>query len=126
MKHYHNVSPVASYVNKINEILTERPEIEQIFLATDDGTVINQIKDAINKPIIYYDTMFRADETKPHLHPYDRFEDGREHHLYKMGVECLQEMLTLSKCDYMLKADISSISIIASILSENIKQIYKL
>jgi hypothetical protein len=33
--------------------------------------------------------------------------------------------MTLSKCDYLLKADLSSISIVASILSENIKQVYK-
>ena len=123
MKHYHNVSNVSSYIDKVKVILSERPEIQQIFLATDDATVIKTLKENINIPIICYEDMFRADETKPHLHPYDRFTDTREHHRYKLGIECIQEIFTLAKCDYLLKADISSVSIIASILNENIKQV---
>ena len=69
--------------------------------------------------------MFRADATNPHLHPYDSFKAERKLHRYKLGIECIQEIFTLSKCDYLLKADISSVSIIASILSENIKKVYK-
>jgi hypothetical protein len=126
MKHYHNVSNIDTYVTKINQILIERPEIEQIFLATDDGTAIKYLRENIKIPIICYENMFRADETKPHLHPYDRFTDGRKHHRYNLGIECTQEIFTLAKCDYLLKADISSVSIIASILAENIKQVYKL
>jgi len=126
MKHYHNVSPVENYINKINNILSERPEIVQIFLASDDSMAIEEIKKNIKIPIIYYKDMFRADEKSPHLHPYDRFESNRELHLYNLGVECIQEIFTLSKCDYMLKADVSSVSIVASILSENIKKVYKL
>ena len=69
--------------------------------------------------------MFRADNQTPHLHPYDRFIGPREQHKYKLGIECIQEIFTLAKCDYMLKADVSSVSIIASILAENIKQVYR-
>ena len=126
MKHYHNVSPVSNYINKINQILIERPEIEQIFLATDDSEVIDILKENIKLPIIYYKDMFRADASNPHLHPYDRFKADRELHRYKLGIECIQEIFTLSKCDYLLKADVSSVSIIASILAENIKQVYRL
>jgi len=126
MKHYHNVSPIDDYIVKIREILLERPEINQIFLATDDSTIIPILRHEIGIPVLCYEDMFRADNTKPHINPYDRFKDGRELHRYKLGVECLQEIFTLSKCDYLLKADISSISIIASMLAENIKQVYKL
>jgi hypothetical protein len=126
MKHYHNVSPVEAYIEKINQILIEHPEIEQIFLATDDSLAIKKIQDSIKIPIIYYEDMFRANEQNPHLHPYDRFMDARENHKYKLGVECIQEIFTLAKCNYLLKADVSSVSIIASILSENIKLVYKL
>ena len=125
MKHYHNVSAVDKYINKIENILKERPEIEQIFLATDDSTVINELRNKIKIPVICYEEMFRADAANPHLHPYDRFKASRELHRYKLGIECIQEIFTLSKCDYLLKADVSSVSIIASILSENIKQVYK-
>lgn len=126
MKHYHNVSPVSSYIDRVKEILKNKPEIEQIFLATDDGTIIESIREALDVPVLCYEDMFRADATNPHLHPYDRFKDGREQHRYKLGIECIQEIFTLAKCDYLFKADISSVSIIASILSENIKEVYKL
>lgn len=126
MKHYHNVSPVNDYLIKINDILKDNPSIEQIFLATDDGDVIDILRANIKVPIICYENMFRADANNPHLHPYDRFKAERLEHRYKLGIECIQEIFTLSKCDYLLKADISSVSIIASILSENIKKVYKL
>jgi hypothetical protein len=125
MKHYHNVSGIEKYINKINEILNEKPEIQQIFLATDDGTIIKNIKESFNIPVLYYEDMFRADEKNPHLHPYDRFIETRDLHKYKLGIECIQEIFTLAKCDYLLKADVSSVSIIASILSENIKKVYR-
>jgi hypothetical protein len=125
MKHYHNVSTIDKYLDKINNILVEKPEIKQIFLATDDGTIIKNIKESVKIPVIYYKDMFRADEQNPHLHPYDRFIGNREQHKYKLGIECIQEIFTLAKCDYMLKADVSSVSIIASILAENIKQVYR-
>jgi hypothetical protein len=126
MKHYHNVSPVSAYIDRVKDILKNKPEIEQIFLATDDGTIIESIREALDVPVLCYEDMFRADAANPHLHPYDRFKDGREHHRYKLGIECIQEIFTLAKCDYLFKADISSVSIIASILSENIKEVYKL
>jgi hypothetical protein len=125
MKHHHNVSPLSSYVIKINEILLKHPEIEQIFLATDDSLVIPELRAALDVPIICYDNMFRADKANRHHDPHARLHDTRKNHRYKLGIECLQEILTLTKCDYLLKADLSSISIVASILSENIKTVYK-
>lgn len=126
MKHYHNVSPTHSYIERIKTILKEKPEIEQIFLATDDGKIIGDVINQLDRPVLYYKDMFRADDKNLHLHPYDRFISERENHRYVLGVECIQEIFTLSKCDYMLKADVSSVSIIACILSDNIKKIYKL
>ena len=126
MAHHHNVSPINRYVSKINEILTERPEIEQIFVATDDWLVIDDLrKSNINVPILCHEDMFRADSENRHQQPYDRLHCDRELHRYKIGVECIHEIFILAKCDYLLKADLSSISIVASMLSENIKQVYR-
>lgn len=126
MKYHHNVSPVNNYITKVKEILSNNREISQIFLSTDDYNVIDIFKKNIDLPILYYEGMFRADNNNLHINPYDRFHDERQLHRYLIGKECCQEIFTLSKCDYLLMADISSISIIASILSENIKKIYKL
>ena len=126
MKHYHNVSTLEKYISKILEIINNHPEIQQIFLATDDYTVIEKLKHCISIPILYHKDMFRADKKILHIHPYDRYYGERLHHRYKLGVECLQEIFTLNKCEYVLKADISAISIVSCILSDNIKKVYKL
>ena len=126
MKHYHGVSSIDSYVNKINEILSLNPNIEQIFLSTDDSEVIDILKNKVNKKIIYYEDMFRATKNDPHLHPYDRFNNDRYLHKYLIGVECCKEIFTLAKFDFLLKADVSSISIVSIILSENIQKVFKL
>lgn len=127
MKNYHNVSSAEKYIKKIESILEESPEINQIFISTDDWEVIDLVKKSISKvEIIYHKNMFRADNINRHLEPYDRLNGDRELHRYKLGVECMQEIFTLTKCNYLLQADISSISIVATILSENIKNIYVL
>jgi hypothetical protein len=126
MLHHHNVTPLSGYINKINQILKEQEDIEQIFLATDDGTIIDILRTEINIPIICYEDMYRANSIDRHTDPYDRLLSTRKHHRYLLGLECLQEILTLAKCDYLLKADLSAISIVAIILNENIKKIYKL
>jgi len=121
-----NIPPLEDYVERINEILKKRPEIEQMFLATDDGKIISKLKELMRLPIIYWPGMFRADEANLHLSPYERFKAKRDLHRYTMGIECMKEIFTLSKCDYLLKAHTSSISIVATLLSENIKQVYRL
>jgi hypothetical protein len=125
MIHHHNVAPLSAYITKINEILNEEKGIEQIFLATDDATIIDTLKENIKIPIIYYEDMYRANEHERHTDPHARLHGTRKHHNYLLGLECIQEILTLSKCDYLLRADISAISIVAIILNDNIKTIYK-
>lgn len=126
MKHYHGVSGVDAYINKVGDILRNDPTIEQIFLATDDSRVITVFQENFNIPIVYYKDMFRADDDNLHNEPYDRFKSNRINHRYYIGLECLQEFLTLAKCDHMLRAHISSISILACIFSDNLKTIYTL
>ena len=122
----HNHPPLEIYIARIEWILEKNPEIEQIFLATDDSKVIPKLERIFNIPILYWPNMFRADEDNLHLNPYDRLESERDLHRYTMGIECMKEIFTLTKCDYLLKAYTSSMSILGVILSENIKKVYKL
>ena len=124
MKHHHNVSGIDIYINKIKQILIEIPEIEQIFISADDNLAIESIKKSILIPIIYHKDMFRADAYNLHLNPYDRYSNERKFHKYILGLEILKEIFALNKCDYFLQADISSISLVSIILSENIKKVY--
>ncbi len=126
MKKHHSVSDLNSYIQKIQDILKIHTEIEQVFVSTDDNEVITILKDLLPIKILYYEDMFRADKNNPHLNPYDRYHSTRQHHKYKLALESILEIFTLTKCDYMLKADISALSMVAAILSEKIKKIYKI
>lgn len=126
MKKHRGVSGIESYIKKINQILIDNSEIEQIFVSTDDHEVISTLKKSVEKKIIHYEEMFRADKSNPHLDPYDRYNSSRQYHKYKLALEGILEIFTLTKCDYMLKADVSALSIVAIILSENIKTVYKI
>ena len=126
MQYHHRTKGWADSVVKINEILKERPEIEQIFLATDDETVIPFIEQSLPRPVLYYKDIYRATESHRDHNPDDRLKYVRNLHRYLLGKECLQDIFTLTKCDYFLKADKSAISIVTCILAENIKQVYKL
>lgn len=126
MIYHHNVKGLDSYIDKTKKILEECPQIEQIFLATDDEKIINPFRQNVDVPVLCHEGIFRSNDTDLHIEPYQRFKNSRNLHRYNLGVECLKDILILSKCDYLLKADQSSISIVASILNENIKKVYKL
>jgi hypothetical protein len=125
MRYNFNTASFESYVQRINQILTDKPEIEQIFIASDDSLAISRLEKLVNVPVISHVGMFRADTDSPHNYGDERLDSNRDLHRYNIGLECVKEIFTLSKCDYLLKADLSSLSIVASILNENNKQIYK-
>lgn len=126
MKKHNHVHDLDLYIKKINELIDLYPEIEQIFVATDDSNVIEILKESINRKLVYYENMFRADNLNPHTDPYDRYHSNRQYHKYKLALEGVLEIFTLTKCDYLLMAHVSAFSMVASILSENIKKVFKL
>lgn len=126
MKKHNHVHGLDSYIKKINEIIELHPEIEQIFVSTDDNNVISILENSISKKIVYYEDMFRADNSNPHINPYDRYNSERQYHKYKLALEGVLEIFTLTKCDYFLMAHVSAFSMVSSILSENIKKVFKL
>jgi hypothetical protein len=124
MKRYNNVSDIQQYINSIKKILIENASIQQIFLASDSIESIHEIQRSVDIPIIYHEDFYRADIINQHLDPYDRHAYVRPMHNYKLGLECMREIYALSKCDFLLKADISAISMVSIMLTENIKKVY--
>lgn len=124
MSSNHNVKKFNDYVTKVNEIIKKRPSIEQVFLATDDEQIISGFTENISRPVIYLKDIYRATEDKPDLNPYDRCEYIRPDHLFLLGKEVILDIFILSKCQMILKADISSVSQVATILSSSIKETF--
>jgi hypothetical protein len=125
MKHFNNVSGLDNYINTIKKILNDNKEIEQLFISTDDINAIEKIKNLFDIPVLYHKNFYRADNIKKNLDPYERHDYIRQHHNYTLSKECLVEVLTLTKCNYFLKADVSALSMVAIILSERIEKVYK-
>tara|TARA_R110002126_G_scaffold208497_1_gene355350 strand:+ start:114 stop:944 length:831 start_codon:yes stop_codon:yes gene_type:complete len=124
MQYLQDIAGIEKYVEKIKTILKNNTKIEQLFIATDDSDAINTVSESVSIPVIYHKDMYRTNKQKPDLDPYDRLYAERELHRYKLGEECMKEIFCLTKCDYFLMADKSSISIVATMLSENIKEVY--
>jgi len=125
-KYHNHTKGLDVSITKMRQILSENPDIEQIFLATDDETIIPRVTNSVPLPVIYQEGIYRANEYDRQLNPYDRMEATRKNHRYLLGFECLQDIFTLTKCNYLLKADKSAISIVACLLAENIKKVYTL
>lgn len=120
----HNVKKFEDYVIKIKSILSKNSEIQQVFLATDDETIIEKLIERIDVPVIFQKNIYRATNHKKDLNPYDRYEYFRPNHKYLLGKEVIIDIFLLSNCDYILKADVSSVSQLAVIFSQKIKKTY--
>lgn len=120
----HRVKKFDDYVYKIKKILLKNPEIQQVFLATDDETIIEKLKEKINVPVIHQENIYRATNDKEDLNPYDRYEHSRPKHKYLMGKEVIIDIFILANVDYILKADISAVSQLAVFFSQKIKKTF--
>ena len=120
----HNVKKFEDYVIKIKSILSKNPKIQQVFLATDDETVIEKLRESIDIPLISQKNIYRATNHKKDLNPYDRYEYSRPDHRYLLGKEVIIDIFLLSNCDYILKADVSCVSQLAVFFSQKIKKTF--
>lgn len=124
MAHYHKVAGIQKYINKMKNIFQQQ-KIDKIFVATDDEKVLKQIENEFNVPVLYQKHICRATNKAPLLKSYERYyKTDREGHRYLLGKEVLIDILLLSKCNYFIKADISSVSLLALIFSTNIERTF--
>jgi hypothetical protein len=120
----HNVKTFDDYLKRVKKILKEHTDIEQIFLATDDETIISKFSSSVDRPVIYLKDIYRATFEKKDLNPYDRCEYIRSNHSFLLGKEVLLDVFILSKCQYILKAEVSAVSQLAVLFSENTRRTF--
>ena len=116
----HMTASLDKYLNRIITILNNNKEIEQVFISTDDEKSIKYLDGKLGVPIVYQKNIYRTSSNDP----YERLYDKRDDHNYKLCKEVIIDTFILTKCDYFLRADISSVSIITTMFSENIKEIF--
>lgn len=83
---------------------------EQVFLATDDEDTVTLFREEFGDKVVYYSDVVR---TKGDI-SVAFSESNREHHRYRLGLEVLRDMVTLSKCNGLI-AGKSQVSICAMI-----------
>lgn len=120
MAHVHNVKLLDNYILKLKSIIKSDKQIKQIFVATDDFEVLERLTKEIELDIVYLPEIYRATKDKPDLEPYDRYNFKRPMHRYKLGKEVIMDIMLLSKCNQILKADVSCVSQLAVFFSQNI------
>ena len=96
-------------IGKIRELLG-KGNYDKIFLATDDNDALNEFKQEFGDRLIFYDDVFRGSGDTSVAFS----KDKRELHHYKLGLEVLRDMETLSQCGALI-AGPSQVSLAARI-----------
>lgn len=85
---------VSKYIDKVVEV-KEKFNFEKIFIATDDKKILKQFKEKFECDLVYYSDVIRTDKSISVM----KSTVIREQHYYKLGLEVLRDVYTLSSCD---------------------------
>ena len=106
------------YILKIDEVLQRNPQLDALFLATDEKEIVDIIQDRFSERVkIIVNSAFRSEkqdeERKVGIHE-QVLENPRYLHKYKLGLEVLYDALSLSKCNYLIcgHSNISDVAIL--------------
>lgn len=114
-----NMVAVDEFVEAIDEVL-EKYDYKYIFLATDDESRLDALKQKYGKKLIYYKEVARG---KGALNIAMEKNDRPRHH-YLSGYEVLRDMYTLAGCDSLI-CGLSQVAIMARIIRLASEQPYR-
>lgn len=111
---------IHKYFKVIDELLNHDSKISKIFLATDEESIINEFIGKYRKNLVYYKDVFRSSNGKP-VH----FSNvNRENHHYRLGLEILRDIITLSKGDFLVACN-SQVSYSARMFKKSYGEVYE-
>ncbi len=96
-------------IKKVRELMEDKG-YDRVFLATDDLEALNEFRDCFGDKLSFYDDVFRSDKDTSVAF----LNDSRENHHYRLGLEVLRDMETLSRCGALV-AGLSQVSLAARI-----------
>lgn len=98
------------YYGAIDGLMDQSQEECRIFLATDEEKAIGLFKERYGDRVIYFPDAYRSENGEPvHFS-----KDSRRLHNYRLGMEILRDMTSLSRCDYLVSG-LSQVSFCARI-----------
>lgn len=89
---------VEEYISHVQQA-TEQHNYDQIFLATDEESTIVKFREAFGDKVVYHDVYRAKEDTIVGVHC---SQSDREMHHYKLGLEVLLDMYSLSNCDALI------------------------
>lgn len=104
---------VDEYIEAISQAIIKR-KYEQVFVATDDTRCLQELKQKINVPLVYYKSTMRTGGNKSVA--YERIE--RKNHNYLLGLEVLKDAYTLAACDGFIGC-LSQVDIFVQIIKKS-------
>ena len=100
---------VEEYITILQNAIQEKG-FEQIFLATDEDSIVKEISKAFPGKVVFFCDSLRSEDGKA-VHT---SHNSRLNNKYLMGYEVLRDMLALSKCNALI-AGLSNVSLFAMI-----------
>ena len=108
------------YIEAIHEALQKHPELQRVFLATDDQTTVETFEASFPGRIITFsDTFLSTDGEAIHFS-----QSQREYHKYRLGLEVIRDMYALSQCEGLI-GSLSNVCIAAQIAKSAAGQSYQ-
>lgn len=111
---------IDKYLDAVDRIIENSKTDIKIFLATDDQAAITEFLKRYNDKVVFFNDTFRSQDGAP-VH-FSKSE--RKFHRYTLGLEILQDIIALSKCDYLI-AGLSQVSFCARIFKISRGEKYK-
>lgn len=119
---------IDDYIKKIKEVLNQKPEINKIFIVSEDSNYVNILKDAFPSSYFMENVFRRTDETLEYMNRvylWPNVDTKRKDQNRLLGEETIVQTKLLGKCDYLLGMH-TGVFCGAVLWGENIKEIFKL
>lgn len=124
----YGVYSIYYYIESIKKILQENPQINKLFLVSEDSNYINLLKNSFPNSYFVPDVFRRTDETLEYMNSvflWPNVDTKRENQNKLLGEETIIQTKLLGKCDYLFGIH-SGVFAGAVLWGENIKKIFKL
>lgn len=120
---------VEDYIKEINKIIEKQPDINKIFVVSEDSDYIEKISKAFSPNCYFMENVFRrTDETMEYMnrvHCWPNVSTKRPNHCRLLGEEVIIQTKLLGKCKYLFGRH-SGVFAGAVLWSENLEKVFKI
>jgi hypothetical protein len=124
----YGVFGVEDYIAEIKKVLESNPEIDKIFIVSEDMEYVNKIANEFPSTYFIPNVFRRTDETMEYInrvHCWPNVSTKRLDHCKLLGEETIIQTKLLGKCDYLF-GRLSGVLTGAILWNENIKELFKI